>query len=154
MRSVILAFSAVLASTVAISMAGAATSAGTQICTQLKGPKLPTASYLSSVSGIKSHGNVWTILATRVKCSTAVSISRKMLPRWKVARLGASLPWPGYTCFKMIDAKYTGRGKSSGGFLCHRGTRRATSPFAARTFAARETYPYSVKQVKQFFGLK
>ncbi len=154
MRLVIAAFSAALASAVAISLAGAATSAGTQVCTQLKGSKLPTASYLSSVSGIKSHGNVWTILATDVKCSTAVSISLKLLPHWKTAGLGASLPWPGYTCFKMIDAKYTGGGRSSGGFLCHRGAGRATSPFGSMTFAARETSPYSVSQVKQFFGLK
>ena len=54
----------------------------------------------------------------------------------------------------MIDSAYSGAGQSSGGFLCHVGAGPPTSVFGASTFAARETNPYSIAQIKQFFGIK
>lgn len=154
MRVVVIVLSLVVALSVTLGRAVAAAPSNAKICTQLKDPSLPSASYLSSVSGIKSMGNQWTVLATGVDCTTAISVARKLLPRWKAAAIGATLPSPGYTCFKMTDSTYAGTGRSSGGFLCHQGTGRATSVFGPRTFAARETYPYNVAQIKAFFGIK
>jgi len=48
---------------------------------------------------------------------------------------------------------YDGKGKSSGGGLCHVGSTPATSVFAPGAFAFRMTGKYSVAQIKQFFHL-
>jgi len=154
MRVSVVVLSLAVACSVTPALAVAAAPSTAKVCTQLKDPSLPSASYLSSVSGIKSKGNQWTVLATGVDCTTAISAAGKLLPRWKTAALGATLPWPGYTCFKMTDSTYAGTGASSGGFICHQGSGRATSVFQAKTFAVRETYPYSVAQVKAFFGIR
>jgi len=137
-----------------VGLAVAAAPPNTKVCTQLKGSSLPSASYLSRVSGVRSTGNQWTVLATGVKCATAISAARKLLPRWKSAALGAALPLTGYTCFKMTDSAYTGTGTSSGGFVCHQGAGRAVSVFDQQTFAVRETAPYSIAQIKALFGIR
>ena len=123
---------------------------GTHICGQLTGPH---ASYLSRVSGMKSQGTTWTVLSTGVSCSAAKAAAPSLLKAWAKAKLGAPLSMKGYACVKLIDTGYSGTGTSSGGFLCHRGSTPATSVFASGTFAVRETNPYSVAQIKAFFGL-
>lgn len=132
-------------------VARAAAPSNTKICTQVKGPH---ASYLSLVSGVKSQGNTWTVLATGVPCGEAVKQVPGLLARWAKAKLGAALAWPGYTCVKMIDRGYNGTGRSSGGLLCHKGAGAPTYVFGANTFAARETAPYTISQIKAFFGIK
>lgn len=132
-------------------VARAAAPSNTKICTQLKGPH---ASYLSLVSGVKSQGSTWTVLATGVPCGAAVKQVPGLLSKWAKAKLGAALPWPGYTCVKMVDRGYDGTGQSSGGVLCHKGAGAPTSVFGPNTFAARETAPYTVLQIKAFFGIK
>ena len=72
---------------------------------------------------------------------------------WTKAKLGAPLPLAGFTCVKMIDASYDGKGKSSGGGLCHVGSIPGATPFSQNTFAFRNTGPYSVAQIKAFFHL-
>jgi len=140
--------------------AHAAVASATKVCTpQIKnGPK---ASYWSSVSGIKvKNGTTWTVLATGVDCGKAIGYSKTFLGMgskkqgpWAKAKLGAPLPLKGFTCVKMIDASYDGMGKSSGGGLCHVGSTPGASPFSPDTFAFRDTGPYSVAQIKQFFHL-
>jgi hypothetical protein len=123
----------------------------TKICGQIKGPH---ARYLSLVSGVKSDGSTWTIIVTGVDCSYAKKQTPKLLGQWAKAKLGAPLKLEGASCVKMVDAGYSGSGRSSGGFMCHRGTGAPTSIFGPRTFAARETAPYTVAQIKAFFGVK
>jgi len=132
----------------------AAAPAATKVCTQLTGAALPHASYLSVVSGVKSTGNTWTVLATGVPCSDAVRQAPGLLARWAKAKLGATIPWPGYTCLKMVDRTYDGAGASSGGLVCHKGAGAPASVFGPATFAVRETAPYSIPQVKAFFGIR
>lgn len=54
----------------------------------------------------------------------------------------------------MIDAGYSGSGKSSGGFVFRLGSGPPVSIFGPKTFAARETAPYAVAQIKAFFGIR
>jgi hypothetical protein len=131
-------------------MSAQAAHPGTRICGQLAGPH---ASYLSRVSGMKSHGSTWTILSTGVSCSAASAAAPPLLSQWAKAQLGARLSLKGYTCSKLIDTGYSGTGTSSGGVLCHQGSTPAASIFAPSTFAVRETAPYTVAQIKAFFGL-
>jgi hypothetical protein len=134
--------------------AGASTAVAppnTRICGQIHGPH---ASYVSVVSGIKSSGTAWTVIATGVPCTYAMSKTPGLLKLWAKARLGARIALPGYTCLKMTDRSYSGSGTSSGGFLCHRGSTPAMTIFGPSTFTARETAPYSVAQIKAFFGIK
>jgi hypothetical protein len=132
--------------------AGRSAAPGTRVCGQIKNG--PYASYLSSVSGIKSKGTTWTVLATDVPCSFALAQTPALLKQWAKAPLGGSLRLTGATCLKMTDGGYSGTGTSSGGFVCHRGAGAPTSVFGARTFAARETNPYTIPQIKAFFGIK
>lgn len=133
-------------------VARAAAPANTRICGQLTHG--PHASYLSHVSGIKSTGTTWTVIATGVSCTYATSKTPALLEQWAKAKLGAPLVLAGATCLKMIDSAYSGSGQSSGGFLCHVGSGPPTSIFGPSTFTARETNPYSVAQIKAFFGIK
>jgi hypothetical protein len=126
--------------------------ANTKVCGQIKNG--PYASYWSLVSGIKSKGTTWTVLATGVPCSYALAKTPPLLKQWAKAKLGAPLTLAGAACIKMIDRAYSGSGRSSGGFMCHRGSGAPTNVFGPNTFAARETNPYSVKQIKAFFGIK
>ena len=125
--------------------------AATRVCGQMPGPH---ASYLSRVSGIKSAGTTWTVIATGVPCSIALAKTPGLLRKWAAAKLGASLALTGNTCLKMIDTGYSGTGTGSGGFLCHRGAGRPTTVFGPRTFTARETSPYTIAQIKAFFGIR
>jgi hypothetical protein len=125
----------------------------TKICGQIKNG--PHASYWSKVSGIRQKdGTTWTVLATGVDCAKAVSSTKKLLPAWQKAALGARLPLAGYTCVKMVDSSYSGTGRASGGGLCHVGSTPATSVFAPGTFAFRMTGVYTIAQIKAFFHLK
>jgi hypothetical protein len=132
--------------------APAAAPGSTRICGQIKHG--PHAKYLSLVSGIKSDGTTWTVIATGVPCKTALAKTPGLLKRWPKATIGARLPLAGYTCLKMADSAYTGSGQSSGGFLCHRGAGSPTSVFGPNTFTARGTDPYTIPQIKAFFGIK
>jgi hypothetical protein len=123
----------------------------TRVCGQLHGPH---ASYRSVVSGIRSTGSTWTVIATGVPCGFALTKSPALLKQWATAKLGARVALTGYTCLKMTDQGYSGSGTSSGGFLCHKGSTAATSVFGPATFTARETAPYSVAQIKAFFGIR
>lgn len=123
----------------------------TRVCGQITGPH---ASYRSAVSGIRSSGTTWTVIATGVPCSYASSKAPGLLKQWPKARIGARLLLAGYTCLKMKDGSYSGTGTSSGGFLCHRGSTPGVSIFGQGTFTARETAPYSVAQIKAFFGIR
>ena len=145
----------VLALSTAVVAAGAARAAApasTRICGQLAHG--PHASYLSSVSGIKSTGTTWTVIATGVSCKYALAKTPALLKLWAKAKLGAPLTLAGATCLKMIDSAYSGSGQSSGGFLCHVGPGPPTSVFGPSTFTVRETNPYSIAQIKGFFGIK
>ncbi len=153
-RSVQAVLLAILAGAVVsgASARGAPARPDTTLCKQIPGPH---AEYLSLVSGFKSKGNTWTVLATkRVSCGLALAKTPALLGRWVSAPIGGRLPLAGYTCTKMKDSGYSGTGVSSGGFLCHRGTRPATSPFAPDTFAARETTPYTPAQIRALFGIR
>jgi hypothetical protein len=92
-------------------------------------------------------------LSTGVSCRAATSAAPALLRQWAKAALGARLSATGYACVKLTDTGYSGTGTTSGGFLCHRGSAPATSVFAPGTFAVRETNPYSIAQIKAFFGL-
>jgi hypothetical protein len=131
--------------------APAAAAPNTKICGQIKGPH---ARYLSLVSGIKSDGSTWTIIATGVDCSYGKKQTPGLLKQWAKAKLGAPLRLKGASCLKMVDAGYSGSGRSSGGFLCHLGAGLPVSIFGQKTFAARETAPYTVAQIKAFFGIR
>lgn len=126
--------------------------ASTRVCGQIKHG--PHARYQSVVSGIKSDGTTWTVIATGVSCGYAISMSPGLLKQWATARIGAPLKLAGATCLKMTDQGYSGQGTSSGGFLCHKGQGPPTSVFGPATFTARETNPYTVAQIKAFFGIK
>ncbi len=141
---------AVLAA-IGAAQAFAAAPPNTKICGQIDGPH---ARYLSLVSGIKSDGSRWTIIATGVDCGYAKKQAPGLLKQWSKAKLGASLKLAGASCLKMVDADYSGTGKSSGGFMCHLGSGAPTSIFGPKTFAVRETAPYTVAQIKAFFGIK
>jgi hypothetical protein len=65
----------------------------------------------------------------------------------------ARLNLSGSTCVVSTDRAYSGQGTSSGGFVCHKGKTPAAI-FTPNTFAARETDPYTIAQIKQFFGLQ
>lgn len=129
----------------------AAAPANTKICGQIAGPH---ARYLSRVSGIKSSGSTWTIISTGVACSYAKSKAPGLLKQWAKAKLGAPLKLPGASCVKMIDTGYDGHGTASGGFMCHVGSGAPVSIFGQKTFAARETAPYTIAQIKAFFGIR
>jgi hypothetical protein len=136
-----------------VSAGGLAAPPNTRVC----GPQIkngPAASYLSRVSGIKSKGTTWTVLATGVSCSYARAQTPGLLKQWAKAKLGARLTLAHAVCVKMIDSGYSGTGQSSGGFVCHVGAGVPTSIFGQKTFAARETNPYSIAQIKAFFGIK
>src|SRR5262249_24955202 len=123
----------------------------TRVCGQIQHG--PHASYLSVVSGIRSNGTTWTVIATGVPCGYAMSKTPGLLKLGAKAALGARIALSGYTCLKMTDRSYSGSGTSSGGFLCHRGSTPALTIFGPATFTARETAPYSVAQIKAFFGI-
>jgi hypothetical protein len=145
--------SAVLAA--ASSQAAAASTAApgnTRICGQVEHG--PHAKYLSAVSGIKSDGTTWTVIATGVPCRTALAKAPGLLEQWAKAKLGARLSLTGYTCLKMIDSAYSGPGQSSGGFLCHKGSGAPTTVFGPKTLTVRGTDPYTIPQIKAFFGIK
>jgi hypothetical protein len=133
------------------SQAFAAAPPNTRICGQIKGPH---ARYLSLVSGIRSDGSFWTIIATGADCRYAKTQTPGLLKQWAKAKLGASLKLAGASCLKMVDAAYSGSGKSSGGFMCHLGAGAPTSIFGQKTFAARETSPYTIARIKAFFGIR
>jgi hypothetical protein len=136
-----------------VSAGGLAAPPNTRVCgAQIKNG--PAASYLSRVSGFKSKGTTWTVLATGVPCSYARAKTRGLLKQWAKAKLGARLSLAGAVCVKMIDSGYSGTGQSSGGFICHVVAGAPTSIFGQKTFAARETSPYSISQIKAFFGIK
>jgi len=123
----------------------------TRVCGQIQGPHVE---YLSAVSGLKSRGSTWTVIATGVPCGEALAKSPRLLGLWVKAKVGARLPLAGYTCSKMADSAYSGSGRSSGGFVCHRGPGPAASVFGPNTFTARGTAPYTVAQIKAFFGIR
>ena len=148
----ILVAGALAGATVQAIAAPAAAPANTRICGQITHG--PHARYWSVVSGIKSDGTTWTVIATGVPCQYAMAKSPGLLMQWAKARIGAALKLAGATCLKMTDKAYSGQGTSSGGFLCHKGTGPPTSVFGPATFAARETNPYTVAQIKAFFGIK
>ena len=106
------------------------------------------------MSGIKSDGTTWTVIATGLPCSYALARTPGLLKQWAAARIGAALKLAGFTCSKMTDQGYSGQGTSSGGFLCHKGADPAASIFGPSTFTARETNPYTIAQIKAFFGIK
>ena len=126
--------------------------ANTKICGQIK--RGPHAKYLSLVSGIRSDGTTWTVIVTGVPCAYAMTKTPGLLKQWAKAKIGAPLKLAGATCLKMTDRAYSGQGTSSGGFMCHRGSGAPTNIFGPSTFAARETAPYTVAQIKAFFGIK
>jgi hypothetical protein len=143
---------AALAAALSLAAAQADAASATKICGQIKNG--PRASYWSLVSGIKQKGGTtWTVLATGVPCGKAVTGSKKLFAQWKTAKLGAPLKLAGFTCVKMIDASYDGKGKSSGGGLCHVGTTPSSSVFSPNTFAFRMTGSYTVAQIKAFFHI-
>lgn len=150
--ALLLAAGALAAGTASIDAASRPAAPNTKVCTQIKNG--PYASYLSLVSGIKSKGTTWTVMVTGVPCSYAVGQTPGLLKQWSKAKLGARLQLAGAVCVKMIDAAYSGQGQSSGGFMCHRGSSPPTSVFGQNTFAARETNPYTIAQIKAFFGIK
>jgi len=143
-----------------VTATGAASGASvTRVCGQLTSTakrQLPSAKYLSLVSGIRSSGSTWTVLATGVPCGTALSSTPALLRQWQQARLGARLDpgLAGYTCVKAIDRAWSGSGQSSGGFVCQKGSGLPASVFAPGTFAARETSPYTIAQIKAFFHIQ
>ena len=137
----------------AVAAGSASAAGGTKICGQIKHG--PSASYWSSVSGIRlKSGTTWTVLATGVKCGFALTASKSLFGAWKAAKVGAPLTLKGYTCVKMTDRTYDGKGIASGGGLCHVGTTPGLTPFAPNTFAFRMTGPYTIPQIKAFFHLK
>jgi hypothetical protein len=137
----------------AVGTAGGAAPANARICGQIKNG--PHASYWSVVTGIKEKdGTTWTVLATGVDCGFATNASKKLLPVWAHAKLGAKLPFRGYACVKMIDKSYSGTGTSSGGGSCHKGSAPATTIFDPGTFAFRMTGNYTIAQIKAFFGMR
>lgn len=121
------------------------------VCGQIKHG--PHAAYWSNVSGIRSKGTTWTVLATDVSCTYAMKQVPALLKQWQHAKPGARLGLAGATCIVSTDRAYSGSGTSSGGFVCHKGS-GAAAIFSPSTFAARETDPYTVAQIKAFFGLK
>jgi hypothetical protein len=123
----------------------------TKICGQIKGPH---ARYWSMVSGIKSDGSSWTVIVTGVDCEYALAKTPALLKQWTKAKIGAPLKLTGASCVKMADRSYSGAGPGSGGFMCHFGAGPVVSIFGPKTFAARETAPYTVAQIKAFFGIK
>lgn len=142
----------VLAAVLTAVTAQASAASATKICGQIKNG--PHASYWSLVSGVKQKdGTTWTVLATGVPCGKAIAGSRKLFGQWRNAKLGAPLTLAGFTCVKMIDASYDGKGKSSGGGLCHVGSTPATNVFSANAFAFRMTGKYTVAQIKAAFHL-
>jgi hypothetical protein len=132
--------------------APAAAPSNSRIC----GPQIqgPHARYLSAVSGFKSDGTTWTILATGVDCTYARKQTPGLLKQWSKARTGAPLKLAGWSCVKMTDRGYSGAGTASGGLMCHKGSSPPTSVFGQNTFAARETNPYTIAQIKAFFGIR
>ena len=76
-----------------------------------------------------------------------------LLKQWAKAKIGAPLKLAGESCIKMIDRAYSGKGTGSGGFMCHKGSAPPTSEFGQKTFAARETNPYTIAQIKAFFHI-
>ena len=130
----------------------AAAPANTRIC----GPQIqgPHASYLSNVSGLRSDGSTWTIIATAVDCTFARKHAPGLLGQWAKAKIGASLKLSGWSCLKMVDHGYTGHGTASGGFMCHKGSSLPVRVFGQNTFAVRETSPYTIGQIKAFFGIR
>jgi hypothetical protein len=72
---------------------------------------------------------------------------------WVRAKLGAPLALRGFTCVKMVDASYDGKGQNSGGGLCHVGSTPGATAYSPDTFAFRNTGPYSVAQIKAFLRL-
>jgi hypothetical protein len=132
-------------------VATAAAPPDTKICAQISGPH---ARYHPLVSGIKSDGSTWTVIVTGVDCKYAVAKAPGLLKQWTKAKLGARLTLKGASCLKMIDAAYSGSGTSSGGLMRHLGTSPPVSIFGPKTFAVRETSPYSIAQIKAFFGIR
>lgn len=133
--------------------AGGAAPPNAKICGQIKNG--PHASYWSVVTGIKEKdGTTWTVLSTGVDCGFTINASKKLLPVWAHAKLGAKLPFAGYACVKMIDKSYSGTGTSSGGGSCRKGSAPATTIFDPGTFAFRMTGTYTIAQIKAFFGMK
>jgi hypothetical protein len=144
----LLAIAAVLAAPAVSSALG---HPGSKLCGQRPGPY---ASYLSRVSGFKSRGKTWTVIATPASlCRFALAHLDTLLGEWKRAKLGAQLALPGYTCVKMVDTGYGGAGTASGGFLCHRGKTPAPTIFDANSFTARESAPYSAASIRALFGI-
>jgi hypothetical protein len=142
----------VLVAALAVVTTQANAASGTKICGQIKNG--PHASYWSLVSGIKQKdGTTWTVLATGVPCGKAIVGSKQLFGQWKKAKLGAPLTLAGFACVKMVDSSYDGKGKSSGGGLCHVGSTPATSVFSSNTFAFRMTGKYTMAQIKAFFHL-
>jgi hypothetical protein len=147
-----LGFVVVLLAIACAETAHASPRSATTICGQIKNG--PHASYWSIVSGVKQKdGTTWTVLSTGVPCGKAVAGSKKLFGQWKRAKLGAPLTLAGFTCVKMIDSSYDGKGKSSGGGLCHVGSTPGTSVFSPNTFAFRMTGRYTIAQIKAFFHL-
>ena len=143
---------AALAAALALTPAHAGAASATKICGQIKNG--PHASYWSLVSGIKQKGGTtWTVLSTGVPCGKAIAGSKTLFAQWKTAKLGAPLTLAGFTCVKMIDSSYDGKGKSSGGGLCHVGSTPGTSVFSPNTFSFRMTGAYSAAQIKAYFHL-
>jgi hypothetical protein len=53
----------------------------------------------------------------------------------------------------MVDRGYSGKGLASGGGVCRVGAKPAKTVFDPKTFAFRQTAPYTVAQIRAFFGL-
>jgi hypothetical protein len=150
-RLLLAALLALAAFTAQAVAAPAAAPPNTRICGQIKGPH---AKYLSAVSGFRSQGTTWTIIVTGVDCKYATKQTPGLLKQWAKAKIGAALKLAGESCIKMIDHGYSGQGTASGGFMCRKGSSPPISVFDQKTFAARETNPYTIAQIKALFGIK
>jgi hypothetical protein len=144
---------AALLAAAVVPLVGAAHAAApnTKVCGQLTGPYVK---YWSQLSGLKAAGTRWTVISTDVSCSFALRSTPGLLEQWKSAPLGGALKLGGYTCAKLIDASYDGKGRASGGGICHKGSTPASDPFGANTFIFRGTGKFTIAQIKSFFGIR
>ena len=145
-----LAIGTALVGAVAFATTAHAVPPNTKVCGQLSGPYVK---YWSLISGMKAAGTRWTVISTGVDCGFALRSTPGLLSQWTKAPLGGSLRLTGYACTKLVDSSYDGKGRASGGGLCHKGTTPGV-PFGQQTFAFRGTGSYTVAQIKAFFGIR
>jgi hypothetical protein len=111
-------------------------------CSQIKNG--PYTAYTSAL-GHQLKGRTWTVAVHNQNptCALATKLAPSLLAWWAKAKIADATVIQGYSCSKNRDRGYSGKGTSSGGAACIKGS---------AYFSIQMTGPYTLAQLKRLFG--